>query len=332
MNTKAVILDYSYLGGLELFALEKAAAEKNGIALEMHTCKTEDDIIACASDARVVMACGNPPLTARVIQSLKSCKGIIRYGIGVNSVNLDAATLAGIPVYNMPGFCNEELVMHATALLLCGLRNITWYDSQIRLGNFPKAKGPMPRRLSRMTIGLLGFGASAKGFAVVCSRGFGARVIAYDPFLPKEVFEKEGCQRVSLDEVLTQSDVVSLHLPLTEDTRHIINQDSLSRMKDGVIIINIARGGLINQTDLVAALQNGKVRFAGLDVHEKEPLPAGAPLASLENVILTPHSAFYGQEALETQHKTAADLMIRVMAGEKRILTNLANRDLAEKE
>lgn len=330
MSRKAVVVDFDYLGDLSLFCREESEALSNHIDLSFHTCKTEDEIIGCASDAKVVLACGNPKITGRVMKQLKQCKGVIRYGIGVNSIDLPTATDLGIPVYNMPGFCNEELVMHATAMLLAGLRNIIYYSNQIHQGNYPKAKGPLPRRLTGMTVGLLGFGSSARGFAKVCAKGFGANIIAYDPYLPQELFDSEGCQKVSMAELLQKSDVISLHLPLTPETKFIVNRNSISQMKDGVIILNISRGELIKEDDLIAALMHRKIRFAGLDVFEKEPLPKGHPLTQLDNVVLTPHSAFYGLEALETQHQKAAELMVRIMDDNPLIASNLVNKELLE--
>ena len=134
----------------------------------------------------------SPPITRKVISSLEKAKAFIRYGIGVNSVDLDAATEYGKLVYFMPGFCAEELVIHATALALNLLRNITFYDTRIRQGQWPKAKGALPRRLSNMTVGLYGFGASAQPMAQVFGKGFGSRVIAFDPYLSDEVFERYG--------------------------------------------------------------------------------------------------------------------------------------------
>ena len=141
VNGKAVILDYSYLGGLENFLIEAEELKNNNIELVFAECKTEDDIISAAHDADIILCCGNPPITRRVISSSAKCRFIIRYGIGVNSVDLDAATEYKKLVYFMPGFCGEELVMHATALILNLLRNVSFYDSNIRRGNWPKAKG-----------------------------------------------------------------------------------------------------------------------------------------------------------------------------------------------
>ena len=229
---KAVIIDYTYLGGEELFTPERQACAESGIDLELRSCKTEDEIIEAAHDADAVLCCGNPPITRKVIEALPQCRAYIRYGIGVNSVDLDAATEHGKLVYFMPGFCAEELVLHATALVLNLLRNVCFYDREIRAGKWPKAKGALPRRLTNMTVGLYGFGASARPMAKVFGHGFGSRVIACDPYLPDSVFEEAGVARVSFDELLAQADIVSIHAPLTAENRHIFNMDAFRKMKN----------------------------------------------------------------------------------------------------
>lgn len=328
---KAVIIDYTYLGGEELFTPERQACAESGIDLELRSCKTEDEIIEAAHDADAVLCCGNPPITRKVIEALPQCRAYIRYGIGVNSVDLDAATEHGKLVYFMPGFCAEELVLHATALVLNLLRNVCFYDREIRAGKWPKAKGALPRRLTNMTVGLYGFGASARPMAKVFGHGFGSRVIACDPYLPDSVFEEAGVARVSFDELLAQADIVSIHAPLTAENRHIFNMDAFRKMKSTAMIINIARGPLIDEADLIEALKTGEIRYAGLDTHEHEPLLPGDPLLELENVVVTPHSAFYGEESLHTQHVTAARLTVSTLKDHEIVQSNLANRKVLEK-
>ena len=290
---KAVIIDYTYLGGEELFTPERQACAESGIDLELRSCKTEDEIIEAAHDADAVLCCGNPPITRKVIEALPQCRAYIRYGIGVNSVDLDAATEHGKLVYFMPGFCAEELVLHATALVLNLLRNVCFYDREIRAGKWPKAKGALPRRLTNMTVGLYGFGASARPMAKVFGHGFGSRVIACDPYLPDSVFEEAGVARVSFDELLAQADIVSIHAPLTAENRHIFNMDAFRKMKNTLL--------------------------------------PGDPLLELENVVVTPHSAFYGEESLHTQHVTAARLTVSTLKDHEIVQSNLANRKVLEK-
>lgn len=328
---KVVILDYTYLGGLELFKAEKEQLEEHNIDLVFANCKNEDEIINAASDADIILCCGNPPITRKVISSLEKCKVVIRYGIGVNSVDLEAATEYNKIVYFMPGFCAEELVLHASALILNLLRNINYYDSNIRAGDWPKAKGYMPRRLSNLVIGLYGFGASARPMATVFKEGFKSKVIACDPFASDQLYDDYGVEKVSFDELLSKSDIISIHAPLNKDTRHIFNKEAFSKMKNTSMIINIARGPLINENDLIEALKLGQIKYAGLDVFEKEPIDKDNELLKMNNVVLTPHSAFYGEESLQNQHLTAAKLVINTLVNEEIATENVANKDVLKK-
>lgn len=328
---KAVIVDHNYLGDENLFKLEKKASIDNNINLILEKCVTEEDIINSAFDADLILCCGNPPITRKVIENLKNCKYIIRYGIGVNSVDLEAATEHGKVVYNMPGFCTEELAMHASALILSLLRNITYYDKKIREGEWPKAKGNTPVRLSNMTIGLYGFGGSAKPLAEIFKAGFKSRVITCDPFVDERVCNDLGVVKVSFDELLKQSDILSINAPLNQETYHIFNKEAFKRMKKTAMIINIARGQLINELDLIEALESGEIKFAGLDVFEKEPIAKDNPLLKMENVVLTPHSAFFGKESMETQHETAANLIVESIVNNNIVNLNVANKDILKR-
>ena len=325
---KVVIVDYPYFGGLEIFKLEEEEFKKNGIDLVFENCKTEDEIISRSSDADAILCCGNPPITRKVISSLNNCKVIIRYGIGVNSVDIEAATEFNKIVYNMPGFCAEELVIHASALILNLIRNINYYDANIRNGNWLKAQGAVPKRLSNLVVGLFGFGVSARPMARVFNKGFKSRVIAYDPFVNDEIYKEYGVKKVSFEELLKNSDIISIHAPLNNDTYHVFNKESFGKMKNSSMIINIARGPIINEYDLIEALLTGKIRYAGLDVFEREPINIDNPLLKMSNVVLTPHSAFYGEEALQNQHITAVKLVVETLLNNNIILENVVNRDL----
>lgn len=328
---KVIILDHSYLGGMEVFQIETQKLMENNVELIFEDCKTEEEIINKAYDADIILCCGNPPVTRKVLSSLPNCKVVIRYGIGVNSVDLNAATEFGKIVYNMPGFCAEELVIHASALILNLIRNINYYDSNIRKGNWLKAEGSLPRRLSNMVIGLYGFGTSARPMAQVFANGFNSKVIASDPFVEDSIFEENGVRKVSFDELLSESDIISIHVPLNKDTYHIFNKEVFKKMKNSSMIINIARGPLINEEDLIDALQSGQIRYAGLDVFEKEPIDKNSHLIKMDNVILTPHSAFYGEESLQNQHMTAAKLVINSLIYNKITMENVVNRDVISK-
>jgi D-3-phosphoglycerate dehydrogenase len=325
---KAVIIDYAYLGEKHLFNKEIDICSQYNIDLELENCSTVEEIVNATKDADLVLCCGNPPITENIIARVPKVKAFIRYGIGVDSVDMEAATRHNKQVYNMPGFCSEELAMHASALILNILRNIRFYDLSVRNGDWTKAKGPKPRRLSNMTLGLFGFGGSAKELARIFKDGFKSKVIAYDPYLDQETYDKYGVERVSMENLLKISDIVSIHAPLNNKTKHFFNSDIFSKMKEDSILINVARGQIVNQKDLVDALEKGVIGYAGLDVFEKEPIEDRDKLLELENVLLTPHSAFYGKESLLEQHETAAVLIESTLIKNKVVEKNLVNKDV----
>ncbi|WP_422484959.1 C-terminal binding protein [Gudongella sp. DL1XJH-153] len=327
---RAIVLDYNYLGDKEIFSPEIKVCKEHDIELTLERCTTEDEIINAASTSELILCCGNPPITQNVISNLPKATAYIRYGIGVNSVDIEAATKFNKLVYNMPGFCIEELAMHSSAMILNILRNINYYDHRIRDGEWPKAKGPKPRRLSNMTVGLFGFGGSAIELARIFKKGFGSNVIAYDPFLKDEIFEKHEVKKATFEELIETADIISIHAPLNDETRHIFNKNTFKKMKQKSILINIARGGIINQKELVEALETGEIGFAGLDVFELEPILSNDRILKLDNIIMTPHSGFYGVESLEIQHHKAASLIKKTLVDKEIVFNNLVNKTAAK--
>jgi len=329
---KAVVVDKDY-GSVSLPELEKLKEQlcEQGITLELYHCTSEAEIIACSSDAAVMICTGNPQVTASVLRSLPKLKAVLRMGIGVNSVDLSAATEYGKLVLFMPGFCINELAVHATALALALDRNILYYDSRIRKGQWPKAKYYIPKAPKSMTLGLYGFGGSAKELYQIFHCGFGSRVIACDPYVPEEVRKQYEVTFVDFDTLLAESDILSIHAPLNEQTWHIFNRDAFRKMKNDATIINVARGGLIDQEALVDALEAGEIRFAGLDVYEQEPLPAESRLLNRDDVALTCHSAFYGEESKQRQLLWAYE-MTRDLLNQGKVKKNrVANGGVTEK-
>ncbi|MGE4282477.1 MAG: C-terminal binding protein [Clostridia bacterium] len=329
VSFKAVVVDCNYWDNEGCFDIEQQVINEKGGELVLYHLTSEDDIIDKAKDADILLCCGNPPITRKVIENIKA-KCIVRYGIGVNSVDLEAASEKGKVVYFMPGFCHEELVTHASALILSLLRNICYYDSSIRKGEWPKGKGPMPTRLSDMTVGLFGFGTSARPMADVFRKGFKSRVISCDPYMDYNAAKEHDVEVVTFDELLEQSDIVSLHAPLVKDTYHIFNKEAFKKMKKSSMIVNISRGPLINEEDLAQALANGEISCAGLDVFEKEPLSSDSSLRELNNTVFTPHSAFYGVESLKNMHVISAKLISDVFQSRIIHKRNVANKDILD--
>lgn len=306
---KAIVVDMHYgsVSVPELEAMQEKLAAK-GIALTLAHCKTEAEIIAAAKGHSIIIATGNPPITRLVMEQLPELLAVIRCGIGVNSVDLEAATELNKVILFMPGFCVGELAVHATALALSLNRNIGYYDRRIRQGQWPKAQFYMPRSPKDLVLGLYGFGGSAKELYKIWHFGFGSKVITCDPYVPEEVRSQYEVTFVDFDTMLKESDVLSVNAPLNDETYHIFSTEAFKKMKNDAMIINIARGGLIDQEALADALEQGEIRFAGLDVFEQEPLPADSRLLQRDDVALTCHSAFYGEESKARQLQWAYEM------------------------
>lgn len=328
----AVIVDRDY-GSVSLEKQDYIRKEyaKNGINLRLAHYKTPEEILENCKDADVILGTGNPPVTREVLEGLPNLKVVQRFGIGVNSIDLKAADETGTLVLYMPGFCVQELATHAAALILNLLRNVSFYDRRIRRGEWPKAGGPVPRSPGDLTLGLYGFGGSARPLYHIFRHGFGTKVITCDPYITKDIKEHYDIETVPFDELLERSDIISIHAPLTPETHHIFGRGAFARMKNDAMIVNISRGGLVDQEALVWALDSGQIRFAGLDVFEQEPLPQSAPLTQSEQTVLTCHSAFYGDHALQNQIQLSIDLVDSVLNRKCVKKVYIANREVTSK-
>lgn len=307
---EAIIIDSNY-GSVSIENQKYIQKEyaKNGISLKLENYSTTEEILNNCKNTDVILATGNPAITKDILKNLPKLKIIQRFGIGTNSIDLDSASEEGILVLYMPGFCIDELALHATALILNLLRNISYYDRGIRKGEWRKAKGPLPKNPKDLVLGLYGFGGSAKSLYNIFYNGFNSKIITCDPYIDEEIKTKYDIDIVSFEELLKYSDIISIHAPLTSETNHIFNKDAFSKMKKNAMIINISRGELIDQNALIEALDNNTIQFAGLDVFEKEPLPLDSPLIYDENTILTCHSGFYGENAQQNQIKLSIELV-----------------------
>lgn len=249
------------------------------------------------------------------IATFGECRVICQYGAGLNQVDVAAATAAGIYVTHTPDYCSEELGDHAMALILASMRRIVRFDRNIRAGRWDYNDGMPMRRLAACTLGLVGFGRAARAVAVR-AQGFGMTVIAHDPLVADDAFAAAGVRRAGeLAEVLTSADVVSVHVPLVQSTQHLIGAEQLALLRDGAFIVNTSRGGVIDQRALAAELATGRLGGAGLDVLEHEPPAADEPLLSLEDAVLTPHTAFLSVESLDLLQNRAGAEVARVLTG-----------------
>lgn len=287
----------------------------------------KDGFIAACRGYSIVLCGGNPPLSREVVSRLDDSFLFIRYGIGINTIDTQACTEYGKLVYFMPGYCGPEIALHALALILSLLRNVGYYDRELRKGHFAKGGGPIPRRLQNLQVGLYGLGVTGIELAKILRSGFGCKLIACDPYVKAETAEPLGVKLVDFDTLLRQSDILSIHAPLTSETHHIFNREAFRKMKHNAMIINTSRGPLVDEAALCQALTDGTIGSAGLDVFEAEPVKPDNPLLALDNVVLTPHSAYNGLESTHRQYELAAEFVESFM--ERRILPRYtANRDV----
>jgi len=270
-----------------------------------------ESVLATAENADAILNT-YLPWTADSIARLEKCKIIARYGIGFDNVDLKAAADAGIVVTNVPDYSVEEVATHALALILATLRKVVTADDSVRAGTWSIDNFRPIRRLSTLTVGLLGYGRIARRIAAPLA-ALGAEIIAHDPYLQAGA---DMPPLLELRTVLGRADIISLHLPLTDETRGIIGIDALALMKPDAILINTSRGPLVDLDALTSALRNRQIGAAGLDVFEVEPLDASR-VEGVPNLIVTPHMAYYSEEALAESQRKAATQVIKVLTGEK---------------
>jgi len=265
--------------------------ENEGITLSIKQCADSREVVPVAKDADVVWVFGYPRVvTAEILPQLKRCAVILRSGSGADNVPVDEATRQGIIVANTPEGVSQPVAVHTIALMLALVRRIAVQDRAVRAGVWNREVSRPTTYLENQTLGLVGFGRIARSVARKIS-GFEMKLVAFDPLVEGAVMSELGVERVSLDSLLAQSDFVSIHCPLTEQTRHIIGERELRMMKPKAILINAARGGQVDEAALAQALTEGWIAGAGLDVLDKEPPDPDNPLLTLDNVVLTPHIA-----------------------------------------
>jgi D-3-phosphoglycerate dehydrogenase len=270
---------------------------------------TEDELIPLLQGCDGYIA-GLDFISKKVIDACPGLRVISRYGAGVDRVDLGAARAKGIPVCNTPGANAQAVADLALALMLAAARKIPMLDRKTKEGQWVRSNGT---EIFGKTLGILGLGAVGKAVAQR-ARGFSMKVLAYDPFINKQYAEEQGIIVSDFDSLIKESDIISLHLPLDQKTRHIINAEVMARMKRGVILINTARGGLIDESAANELLRSGHLGGLGLDAYEEEP-PGKSPLFELDNVVLTPHTGSHTAEATAAMAAMSVDNLIDVLSG-----------------
>jgi D-3-phosphoglycerate dehydrogenase len=295
----------------------KAALARLDPEYRMAKSPAADDILAVARDADAVLVT-YAKLPGALLRQLTRCKAIGRFGLGVDNIDLPAAKELGIAVNYVPDYCLREVSDHAMALLLALARKIPLSNKLVQSGRWEVPPIVPLRRLEGRVLGLIGFGNIPRALAPK-AKAFGLRVVVHDPYVSPEALAAAAVEDASLDALLGMADFVSVHAPLSPATRGLIGAAAFSKMKKGALLINTARGPLIDEAALVAALDSGHLGGAALDVVGAEPLAKDSPLIGRDNVILTPHTAFYSVEALEELQTKCASDVARVLSGEKAV-------------
>ena len=294
------------------YEVERELLQTIGAELKLCHCETPGDLAAQCGEADAILL-DLAPMTAEAIAGLKKCRVISRYGVGFENVDLDAATAAGIQVTNVPDYCMEDVSDHALALLLTCLRHVSMRDRKVREGAW-NLQAPS-FRLQGKVLGVIGAGRIARALIRKTS-GFGLKeVVAFDPYLSAEDLKAIGVRKVELDELLSVSDFVSLHLHANAETKGIIGRDTLAKMKPTAILINVSRGPLVDDAALLDALREHRILAAGLDTHNCEPLGKDSPFCALDNVVLTDHTAYSTTEGVLELKTKAAQNILDVLTG-----------------
>ena len=321
MPFKVLVTDYVWPS----IEPEKAVLERIGAELVAAPDGSEETLAGLASDVDGILTCF-AQVTDKVLRSAEKCIVVGRYGVGVDNIAVDTATELGMAVTYVPDYCVEEVSDHVMGLLLTWNRRVAYFDRMVKTSGWGSLSLTMPiLRLRGKKLGIVGFGRIGQ---VVCRKAlaFGFEVLASDPFVPAETATQLGARMVSMQELLRESDFVTLHSPLIAETRNLIGAAELDLMKATAFLVNCARGPLIDEDALYEALQNNRIGGAGLDVLVDAHPAADHPLLRLENTIITPHVAFFSEEAVLELEERAAGEVAAVLQG--RMPENLVNKDV----
>jgi D-3-phosphoglycerate dehydrogenase len=307
----------------------RTVLEGAGLEVYLTTLRDERGDLSQAVREAEVMISGGSPLDVEVFEATSKLRFLLRPYVGYDDIEVDAATERGILVANVPDTFVQEVADHTLALLLAAQRRLPRMDRFVRDGRWAGGEQARPaaypvRRLSTMTLGLVGFGAIAR-LVTQRAHGFGVRILATDPYVSPEAAAEHGVTLVPLEELLAESDIVSLHVFLNAETRHLMNAERLAMMKPEAILINTSRGPVVDEAALIEALRSGRLGGAALDVFEQEPLDAASPLIGMQNVILLPHYASYSDEGDSLHRERVGRLAVQAASGglpERKVIIN----------
>ncbi|MCH2665595.1 C-terminal binding protein [bacterium] len=328
MNEKVLVTDYAW----DNLDIERSVLNEIGVDLVEALDGEEETLVGLAQGCVGILTCWAQTTEKVIAAALPDLQGVVRYGVGLDNIAIPFATRNGIPVAYVPDYCYIDVAEHVMALMLSIARKVTPFDRSIRSGSWSIQDRLPLNRLTERTLGLVGFGQIAQE-VVPRARAFGMRVIAHSRSLTDERAGAVGAESVSLDVLLEESDFVSIHTPLTDETRGMIDEMALKRMKNTAFLINTSRGDVIDESALFSAVESSEIAGAALDVRTSEPPEEGDQLIHHENVIHTPHAAFYSAESLEELQRKAALEVKRVLAGEEPIqLVNPEYREAMTRE
>ena len=295
-----------------------------GMDFRLCNCKTEDEICRETENADVVLV-HFAQITRHVIANLKKCKAIIRGAVGVDNIDVKAATDFGIKVVNVPDYGRDDVANQVLMFALAAIKKMVFLNGEVHKGRWDYSEAKPIHRVSGMTVGLLGFG----GIAQLVAAKFhflGSQIVAYDPYVDIGLTGMSYVRQMSFDDVLSVSDIISVHIPLSDETKGLVGEKAFAEMKKGVILINTARGGVIDEEALCRAIEEKIVSAACLDVLSEEKADRQNPLFRYENVYMTPHSAWYSEESVVNLMNSVADEAIRIKRGEP--LKHVVNKEV----
>lgn len=306
---KVVLLSHDYIST----EIERRIVEQAGGQLVDTDLLPEAERLAAAAEADALIVRWMT-VTPEMIRRMRRCRIIIRFGVGYDNVHYDAATAAGIMIGHCPQYCLDEVATHAFALLLACVRGVTGTHAMLSAGGWNQNPTFRADRMAGRTLGIVGLGNIGSTLARKLT-GWGMRLLAHDPFVEPEHAASLGVSLVNCDTLWRESDYISLHVPLLPETHHLIGADAFALMKPGVILVNTARGPVVDEAALLAALESGKVATAALDVFEREPLSAESPLRRHPRLLLSNHVAWYSEDAQAELHRSVAEDAVRVCTG-----------------
>lgn len=311
ISDKVVITDATFPG----VEREQQAAQQSGASFERHACKNADEVVRAVAGVKVAVV-QFAELNRAAIEGLAPDATIIRYGVGYNNLDLNALKDLGVNAVYVPDYCTSEVADHTATMLLTQLRKVEPMNISVRAGEWDAVGVAAPMKAFKDTfIGFLGFGRIARAVADRL-QPFGFQFLVYDPLFEEDQNNPYKAQKVALDQLIAQSDCLSLHAPANEETVGIINADTLKAMKPTAYLVNSARGDLIDEEALAYALANGQIGGAALDVFTQEPLSPDSPLRIAPNILLSPHVAWYSDVAVQSLQSLVADEISRALKGE----------------